>query len=214
MFDQSELNSRGWAAVSGVRDEADLVELARSLGRPIASPTGKIVKELFPRSAAGANAGTLSAAHGTGPFPLHTDTAFWPASSRFLVFRATGDLRRWTTLLGISRLLRELGQEFDALSSRSIWLIRTPRQSFYCPMVSRIGGRECWRYDAECMLPANHAAHDISLALGDAVSSVSPELFQWKEGLALIVSNWNVLHGRGPSPTGEKVRLLQRIYVE
>jgi alpha-ketoglutarate-dependent taurine dioxygenase len=214
MLEQSELNSRGWAAVSGVRDEADLIELARSLGRPVASPTGEILKQLVPRSAAHAGAGTLSAAHGRGPFPLHTDTAFWPAPSRLLLFRAKGDLRRSTTLLSISRLLRELGHKFEALACRSIWLIRTPRRSFYSSMVSFVGDQKCWRYDATCMSPANRAAHEVSRALEDATPSVRPELFQWREGVALIVSNWNVLHGRGPSPSAERVRILERIYVE
>src|ERR1700733_14506048 len=94
----AELETHGWVCVKNVPDRAEFLELARSLGRPMMSPTGQLIKEIKITSKLLARPGTLSAAHGRGAFPLHTDTAFWPIPARYLMLRIQGDARRPTTV--------------------------------------------------------------------------------------------------------------------
>ncbi len=214
MVDRSELEARGWTKVAGVASQDELSQIARSLGRPVISPTGELIKRLVPKDVTTARPGTLSAAHGTGAFPLHTDTAFWPTPCRYLVLRATGDVRRITAVASFARLLRSLGNSFHKLAERSVWIARTPTHSHYCSMIFRVGRQTGWRYDPQCMVPVNEAAKQVDMSLRDATTEFETETLRWEEGLAIIVCNWKMLHGRGPMPIEEKRRVLERIYVE
>jgi hypothetical protein len=214
IVDRLELEARGWTIVEGITTSTRLLEVACSLGRPVPSPTGELIKQLTPRSGAVSRKQTLSAAYGMGEFPLHTDTAFWPLPCRYLIFRATGDVRRHTTVLTFARLLTELGSESSSLAERSIWLARTPERSFYCSMTFAAAKERCWRYDTQCMVPVNKAAKQIEEKVRCRIPSIKKDLVRLADGVALVLCNWKVLHGRGPMPVGEKIRILERVYVE
>jgi alpha-ketoglutarate-dependent taurine dioxygenase len=209
-----ELRARGWACVKGIKSQSELLELARTVGRPVRSPTGELVKELTPIPQAQARRGTLSDAYATGSFPLHTDTAFWALPSRYLVFRARGDVRRHTTILAFADIFHEGPPGLRALAERSVWLVRTPSEIFYCSMkfVSKVGMG--WRYDPHCMSPANDAAIKVREQLDPLLACSRIQCIQWTNDLAIILCNWEILHGRGPSPPAETRRILERIYVE
>jgi len=64
------------------------------------------------------------------------------------------------------------------------------------------------------MVPVNEAAKHVDIRLRDATTEFKTETLRWEEGLAIIVCNWKMLHGRGPMPIEEKRRVLERIYVE
>jgi len=200
--------------VTGITSPSELLCLAKSIGRPVPSPTGQLIKRLTPVLQRGARAGTLSATYETGSFPLHTDTAFWPIPCRYVVMRAFGDCRRPTTILSFSDLLQDATPEIHALIDRSVWRVRTQSRGFYCSF--RFRGKESsgWRYDQTCMHPVNKAAfvlHDRLLGL-PGCSHV--ETLEWTGDLAIVLDNWKVLHGRGPEPPEERLRILERIYVE
>jgi hypothetical protein len=209
-----QLETLGWACVPGIASRSKLLDLARSLGRPLASPSGELVKELIPTSRAEARRGTLSETHGFGPFPLHTDTAFWPVPSRYLVLRAHGDIRRYTSILSFAELFRGATTDLCDFARRSVWLVRTQSGSFYCSMKFRARNTIGWRYDQQCMSPANEAAHQTRELLGARLTHSRIQCIHWTEDLALVLCNWNVLHGRGPSPREESGRILDRVYVE
>jgi hypothetical protein len=63
------------------------------------------------------------------------------------------------------------------------------------------------------MSPANNSATKIREMLGPLLSRDHMECITWKDDLAVVLSNWEVLHGRGPSPLDEGTRILERIYV-
>jgi alpha-ketoglutarate-dependent taurine dioxygenase len=213
-MDRAELQGQGWTVVRGVTSQTKLMDLARAIGRPKPSPTGELIKLLTPRPAAESRIRTLSAEYGEGEFPLHTDTAFWPLPSRYLIFRAVGDLRRPTVILSFSKLLQELGTEFRNLAERSIWSSKTPERAFYCSMTFKVGDERCWRYDSQCMFPVNTAAVQVAQVLRSRMPAIRKGDLDWSEGIALVLDNWKILHGRGPMPVGEKYRILERIYVE
>lgn len=211
---RSELHTWGWRPVTGITSQSELLELARSLGRPVPSPTGELVKELTPRMSVDARRSTLSHTYAKGPFPLHTDTAFWPVPSKYIVLRARGDIRRTTTILTFADLFREGTADFYPSVERSIWLMRAPSKSFYCSMRFQSGGETGWRYDGQCMSPANDAAAEVKKTLGSMLTHSRVNTIHWTGDLAVVICNWEVLHGRGPSPPNEKDRVLERIYVE
>jgi hypothetical protein len=82
------IEDRGWASIPGVNGASDLLQLAMSLGKPVENARHELISELRVATSAEARPSTLSATFGTGTFPLHTDTAFWPNPAKFLVMLA------------------------------------------------------------------------------------------------------------------------------
>lgn len=213
MFD-SDLHTRGWVRVHGIDSKEAMVELAKSIGNPINSPSGKLVKELRPQETKDARENTLSSKYGTGNFPLHTDTAFWPVPARYLVFRVHGDVRRPTIVRPFEDVLDRGGSKLSSLIERSVWIVRTPFVQFYASFLFRIEDTWGYRYDKQCMSPANAAAKEVEEIIQGLVLAKEGDAIDWSEGGAVIVSNWSALHGRGIQPNREKNRILERIYIQ
>ena len=209
----AELNTSGWACVAGVSSRAELLELGRALGCPVPGPNGEMVKEIRVTPAAEAPPDSQSSIYGTGPFPLHTDTVFWPVPVRYVILRARGDTRRPTTAMGFAHLFRECGASFSALSEKSVWLVRTKSKRFYCSLRFRHGHSVGWRYDGDLMSPANDAAIEVDRVLRPLVASGRGDCIDWSGDIAVVLSNWNALHGRGPEPHQEGIRVIERLYV-
>jgi hypothetical protein len=209
----AELNKSGWTRVNGVSSSAELLELGRALGCPVPSPNGELVKEIRVTRAAEAPPGSQSSIYGTGPFPLHTDTVFWPLPVRYVILRACGDTRRPTTVMSFPDLFRECGTHFSALAEKSVWLVGPKSRRFYCSLKFRHGDSVGWRYDADCMAPANDAATEVDRDLRLRVGSGRGDCISWSSDMAVVLSNWHVLHGRGPEPDAEGVRIIERVYV-
>lgn len=208
----NDLEERGWVLVPGISSSAELLELAKSIGSPTPSPSGELVKKIGVISEADATPGTLSATFGTKSFPLHTDTAFWAIPARYLILRVRGDTRRHTTVLPFQRVFQGGGQARE-LAERSVWFLRTPSISAYCSMGFSVGRFRGWRYDRQCMFPVNRAAHELVEVLGPLEEHGFLEQVNWSPGVTVVISNWKVLHGRGPEPVQERERVLERIYV-
>jgi hypothetical protein len=199
--------------VAGITNQSELLDLARSFGHPLPSPTGELIKELTPTQRAGARKGTLSATFADQAFPLHTDTAFWPEPARYVLLRACGDIRRHTSVLRFEDLFRAGSADLRTLAAQSIWLVKTPSKAFYCSMRLTVGDVSGWRYDGQCMSPVNEAGIEVQKQLGILLPSCREEHINWTGDMAVILCNWMVLHGRGPSPPKENKRILERIYV-
>lgn len=215
-LDIGELREKGWTTVDGVSCPAELLAVGRILGQPAPCPNGEMIKEIRVTPSSKAPPGSQSALYGTGPFPFHTDTVFWPVPVRYVVLRASGDTRRPTTTLSFARLIHECGAGFQALAERSVWLVGGASEKlkkFYCSLRFQVGPLQGWRYDADCMTPANAAAVKASSILRPLVSSQRGDGINWCSNIAVVLSNWHVLHGRGPQPEAEGVRVIQRLYV-
>ncbi len=208
-----DLETSGWALVDGVSSREQLLELSRTLGRPEPSPNGEMIKEIRVTKCSEARPGTQSALFGTGPFPLHTDTVFWPVPVRYVVLRAHGDIRRPTTVMAFDGLLQECGPRARALAEKSVWLAGTTSRRFYCSLRFRNRASIGWRYDSDLMCPVNQAAKVLHEEFRPVVCAGHGISIHWSDGVALVLSNWNALHGRGPEPRDEGTRVLERVYV-
>jgi alpha-ketoglutarate-dependent taurine dioxygenase len=209
----ARLETSGWAIVEGVPSPDVLLELGRTLGRPVPSPNGELIKEIRVATATDAPPGSQSSIFGTGPFPLHTDTVFWPVPVRYVLLRVRGDTRRPTTVMAFSQLIRDCGERFRVLAERSVWVAGTKQERFYCSLRFRQGDSIGWRYDANLMAPMNDAAIEVDEVLRTLVATGPAHRIPWSENLAVVLSNWAVLHGRGPEPHDEGVRIIERLYV-
>lgn len=213
MINFAEIDERGWTGVKGVVTTEDLIDVAHSLGNPIPSLTGKLVKQLTVVEPSDARPATFSATHGSGMFPLHTDTAFWPKPARYIVLRAQGDIRRPTLIKGFSEVFAKVGIPHCKLIDRSIWLLRTPTSSNYCSMKFSYDSHIGYRYDPNCMSPVNSAAIQIVELFHEAMQVNSGNMHVWSVDSAVIIANWTVLHGRGQKPPSEHTRIVERVYV-
>lgn len=200
-------------SIPGVSGSSDLLQLALSLGKPVENARHELISELRVVASSDARPLTLSAAFGTGTFPLHTDTAFWPIPARFLVMLAEGDIRRTTTVCSIRRVLNSSGVDLMNLIEKSVWVVKGKGESRYCLMTLKTGS--VWsgiRFDRQCMKPANASAKKVAAYFDGFAPTV--ENIEWRPQTAVIISNWHALHGRGARPTNEQLRILRRIYVE
>ena len=90
-------------------------------------------------------------------------------------------------------------------------LVRTGRRSFYSTILSP--DRAFLRYDPGC-LEAVDSRGQAALALVEhRLAGGSPQTYHWRRGDILIIDNWRVLHGRGPSDRGSG-RRLARILID
>jgi hypothetical protein len=208
-----ELEACGWTRVAGVATTSAMLEVAKTLGCPIPSPTGEVVKQIRVISASQARPDTLSAVHGIAEFPLHSDTAFWPLPARYVVLRVYGDVRRQTIIRPFEDILGKGDNRLRVLAETSVWVVRTPSAHFYSSMRFRLDNQIGWRYDRQCMFPANDAAEELAATLDPVTTCGYGERISWSGEEAVVLSNWKVLHGRGPAPREEHNRILERIYV-
>lgn len=206
------LRETGWASVQGITRIDDLVDIARSLGRPIPG-RGEVVRRLTPTPASAARRGTFSARFGEGAFPAHTDTAFWGTPARYLVMYVTGDTRRHTTLLPFQSVCDAITADLRKELRRSVWVTSPSSGGIYCSMRFMVGGRSGWRWDSNVMRPANDAAHRLIDHLDPIIMTLPNTCFMWKPGTVLVVDNWRMLHGRAQRPDAEAQRELYRVYV-
>jgi hypothetical protein len=94
--ERATLVLQGWVILNS---DGDLLDLAKQLGTPVASRRGgEAVESLRPRPAEAAPRRSLSAAHGLGNFPLHTDGAHHAVPPRYTVLRANAPSRCATTI--------------------------------------------------------------------------------------------------------------------
>ena len=201
----------GWSTVEGISTQTELLELGASIGTPVRTPNGELVKEIRVQPAEAARSGSKSAHFGTDRFPLHTDTAYWPTPAKFVVLRVRGDMRRPTTVVKFRDLL--IDPQTDELFRHSIWRVAVDHTQFYCPARVRDEQLTGWRFDADLMRPANAAARKAEPVMRTLVMTEEIDIVSWSEGRAAIICNWTALHGRGAGPQDEGPRILERLYV-
>lgn len=212
-MDIEELQRKGWTLIDGVSSQEELLKLGRALGCPVPTPNGELVKEIRRVPTEEAPPGSQSSIYGTGSFPLHTDTVFWPLPVRYVLLRGYGDTRSPTTVMSFSDLVREYDAQFHVFAQRSVWVVGAGSKRFYCSLQFRDGDSSGWRYDFDLMSPANDAAIQVDRVLRPLVSSEKVDSITWSGDTAVVLSNWTTLHGRGPEPPDEGVRVIERLYV-
>ena len=175
-------------------------------------PRGPLLHALTPTTSSDAPPRSLSAKHGLGAFPLHTDAAHHRIPPRWMLLRcAQPGAEPRPTVLVDSRALGWQDRERREFE-RIVWRIRNGRGSFLASAVLRDGVG--LRYDADCMAAAAPSFGAAAVHFGEKLKDAARTSIRWEPGLALLVDNWRVLHGRAVG-TGDDagIRRLDRVLV-
>jgi alpha-ketoglutarate-dependent taurine dioxygenase len=197
-----------------VASEEELAAIAGGLGEPIpARSTAPVVQDLMPLEVVSAPKKSLSALHGVGSFPFHTDGAHHRQPPRWVVMRCVdpGPANRPTLLVDGAQLPLTSRQWREV--ERAVWWVRSGGRSFPASIVKRKEGA-LFRYDRGCMTAAHRAFGAAGDLLEAAIEASDHVCLSWRPHDVIVFDNWRMLHARGTacgSDTG--VRRLQRILV-
>ena len=199
----SELSIRGYAELVDVQEAGQAFRATEMLGRVIML-NGQAIQKLTPKDKDATSSNSFSKRHGRSVFPLHTDTAFWTRPARFIVLFARDRSQTATRILPLQQT-----RELMAFARRNnpIFL----RQTVNGPIYSHpwIDDPDCCTlYDPCYMQPANRAAEEFEAAAFDSATLATH--FAWTGTNALVIDNWQVLHGR--DVCNDNDRVLYRFY--
>lgn len=201
----ARLRDRGFAEVCAAADSLALV--GQALGRPQPSrENGPVVDRLRPTLPTEARPRSLSARHGLGALPYHTDTAHWPTPARYaLLSLASASAPSPTLLLPWQPVVTDLGE--SELSTEP-FVVRNSSRSFLTTLRCSSGA---WhRYDAACMKPCTSGGRRLADSIERRLLAAEPHVHHWVHGVVLVIDNWNMLHAR---PTANPSRQLLRLLV-
>ena len=158
--------STDWESDSAMR-------LAQQLGLPSGDLRDRsLSRAISPQIASNALSNTLSSRYGLGPFPPHTDTAYWRTPARYLMLlcKNAGKGGRMTSLVDTSQW--KLDRCDEALLTGAIYTVHAARP-FLATIAKRAATQLQIRYDRECMTPTSADA-PAALKLVQSLLSNSP----------------------------------------
>jgi hypothetical protein len=202
-----EIARRGYVALETSMQEFE--ELSLGLGEPICvRPGGPTLETLKPLNRESASPRSLSAAHGLGTFPFHTDAAHHRSPPRYLALRLADHCCGVTPTLVIDADPQRFSAAERMTLRRETWLVQGGfNRTFYAPILDQRG--TILRFDPGCMVePAGTqlVGHEILAQRFETAAAVS-----WKPGTTLFVDNWRVLHARPAVVRGDESRTLVRM---
>lgn len=219
-FEKFQLASRralraGWAVASLKSIEGDIDRfqaVCQKFGRVRPARPGRHpVEILSPKSCREARPQSLSALHGLGEFPAHTDCAHWPTPPRLLVMYCKGnDACRSTLLYDWQNIVAHLTEPSTIF--REVFLIKSGRHSFYDSIAAR--HRKFVRFDRGCMYPTTPRSARVLGEVRRALSLAEPQEIAWSPGATLFVDNWRVLHARGIADQSAERLLYRALFVD
>lgn len=212
----ASLAERGWvrrtAASAGAEAMLDKMRaLGDLLGTRAVGRARALEEVVRPQTSGEAHPRSLSAQYGLDSLPFHVELSHRPLPCRYLLLgcidpgspSAVTRLLEWRTL-GFSR------EELHLLESAPV-LVRSGRRSFYSTILP--SDRTFLRYDPGCLEGVDERGLSALEVLQRRVALGSPDTLEWRRGDILIIDNWRVLHGRGPSEPGSG-RSLARILID
>lgn len=202
--------------VGTATSEEEVLAIAASLGEPVrACRTAPLLHLLMPVAAGDAPAYSLSAAHGLGEFPFHTDGAHHRRPPRWVVMRCAepGPGGRPTLLADGARL--PLNERQWREVERAVWWVRSGGRGFPTSIVKRWQDQWLVRYDRGCMTPADRAFVAAGELFEETLHGAAYVRLQWQRNAVVVFDNWRMLHARGAADGGDAgIRCLQRILVQ
>lgn len=190
--------------------DAPLDRVALRIGVPIESrPGGGYLDRLTPMESDAANRRSPSRSHGLGRFPFHTDAAHHRATPDYVLLRClhSGGLATPTEVVDGCELLAD--QDLAENLRLGTWLVNggPTYGRFYRPVLkdSRL------RLDPGCMSPANAPAERATDLLEQRIVECKIQTISWQSGLAVLIDNSRILHGRPPAK--QDGRELERVMI-
>lgn len=203
-------HSSGWAVGTMSRTEARWG--ARSLGwEEVATRQGDSpVAVLRPTASEDAHPNSLSAQHGLGEQPLHTDGAHLLQRPHYVVLHAA-EANGTPTLIWsyVSKVTNANSprQQMPTAVFGGIFVVRSGSTRF---LAHAFDHRTGYRYDPGCMTPADQRAHEAARYFTDLQGQA--DRHEWTEpNQVLVINNRRALHARAAVAEDDTHRELTRI---
>ena len=201
MIAREEIRQKGLAIVEWA-EEVPLAELAEELGLVVRDR-----RVLAPRTGGGHP--SLSAMHGLGDFPWHTDGAQEVRTPHWLLLRSLGEAKTPTLLLDGAALAARSG--LDAKLAAASWLVQGALP-FYSPVISP--GEGALRWNPDLMRPRGGRGLATDASWRALLAGAQPQRHPWRAGEVLILDNRRWLHARPAVAPEDLERRLERIQCE
>lgn len=206
------MNTLAHPVIDGIDTDEAFIRLAEQYGTPLPVDGHNVIQSLEVKDKESARPNSLSGRYGTDLFPYHTDAAYEETPPRILLLRAVeGDIDRRTHVIHYSDLITDFTQ---SEIRRSAWLCDTGKRKFLTTLTFDHDGRCGFRFDLDCMTPANTIAMRIDEVLRKQCLLLRPAGIEWRINRVAVIDNWQTLHARGASSSSERLRKLQRIHVK
>lgn len=210
------LGQRGWAChettvastESFLREIGEIGDVLGTRAKGRASALEELVEPLTPHDA---HPRSLSARYGLDALPLHVELSHRPRPCRYLLLGCVdpGASSTDTSLLDWPTL--SFSSEEQRLLESAPVLVRTGRRSFYSTILSI--KRAFIRYDPGCLEAVDDRGRAALRLVEDRLAAGASHRYRWRRGDVLIIDNWRVLHGRGPSAV-RSGRRIARILID
>jgi L-asparagine oxygenase len=208
----SHLHRHGLYHQSGF-DAGECLTLAHSLGQPQGERRDpSLIRPISPQPTDQARPNTLSSRYGLGPFPFHTDAAYWRHPPRFILFHCQhpGSGRRPTLLVDSHSW--QLTSRDHRLLCNEVWRLETGRP-FLCTVATIRQEQLAFRFDAACMRPLTSAALHAHAIIRDATRGSKVARVEWRPNDLLVIDNFRLLHARGEASAPDCDRVLARVLI-
>lgn len=195
----SQLRRNGWAQGIGTLSEFRHALYSVPL-EPTPTQSGRDTRVLRPYTTENAPRRSMSAVVGLAEQPLHTDGAHLSTPPDVIVLFSEATNETATSWWEPS------GSALLGAATSGIFTVRTHAGSFLAS--AHAWGQ--WRFDPECMSPADEQARAVARALGAARAEASK--FHWDaENKFLMINNRRLLHARDSITDGDEDRTLERL---
>lgn len=191
----------------------NLLSLAEGLGEVIFHPNGEKYDVVVANDGINAKAGSFSQNFGFDEFPLHTDTAFWAIPARLLVMWSPEASTTSTTMLSWGDILDSFSKIEKKILNDAIFKVHTFENVSYRGVKFSSLTAKGFRYDPNIMIPANEQGKDFVAIFHRTIREMKLIDFHWSGSNALVINNWNMLHGRNQVKNKNESRKIFRIYV-
>lgn len=209
----SVLAENGWArhSVGGASILEEIGRLGDALGSRAGGRSGSLQEEIVPQSSEHAHPRSLSAHHGYSALPFHVELSHRPSPCRYVLLGCIDPgFPGAVTMLVDWQSLGFTADELRLLESAPV-LVRSGRRSFYSTILP--ANRRFFRFDPGCLESVNASGRNALDIVAYRLRRATPINHQWQRGDLLVIDNWRVLHGRGPTNQGSG-RRLARILID
>ena len=188
----------------------DAIDLANSMGQPIGEPSP--VHRIRPLTEIEARPNTLSERYGLGPFPFHTETAYWPVPARYLLLRCARPGSGGRSTLVVDSHQWGLSARDRHCVTSEVFKV-AGRRPFLANLATPCRNSLSWRFDRDCMTPVTRGAERARRILENVIEHSRNLEINWSFGDLLVLDNHRCFHARGIARSVDKDRLLERILV-
>lgn len=209
---KSDLDTNGWTIFDGKNTDDEILIFSRVFGTIIPDDNGNAIQHLKPKQANSGIKNSFSFNFGYSAFPFHTDTAYWPSPSRYILLSSEKKSNCNTFLFDFNKILEKLSSQDLLTFKRSVFLQNIYSMNKLCSLIINDNGQFGIRFDPNIMSPYNKSAKISCEIIKKALNEYTPIQIEWTGKNILIVDNWRFLHSRGDS-TNEPDRILKRIYL-